>query len=305
MSKPSSQSTPQGSAHSTPVKPKQSKQNDGTPVKIDIIINYIKCQDEVRVVYVSGLVFDLVHNDEHTSSNDIIDMFCNEYESIHKVNLPVPSGPTNYREMFLRAAGYNSEENLQKLKYPRCVAYHLETGAIDISKFTHGSDYVSRRFPTTLIQAPNIKNSNANEFNQDLKEKFEVVLRKLKSTEFLISAKSNLNRRRIQYVFNESVVDVTEHPTSHEYQQMRLLLACTFAIKQKELNRMVSSSVFKEDVEESSSVPLITLKRNPEVQDPVLVDLKSSMDIQETKDSPKRVSDSLVTTCTKVSKTKK
>jgi hypothetical protein len=43
---------------------------------------------------------------------------------------------------------------------------------------------------------------------------------------------------------------------------MRLLLACTTAIKQKELNKMVSSPIDHEEVEDS--VPLVTIKRNSE-----------------------------------------
>jgi hypothetical protein len=227
-----------------------------------MFINYFVHKDECYVIYVSGNVFDCLSEDKSISSNEIIDNFCKDYESIHKVHLPIPNGPTNYRQLFLRAGGYDSEENLQKLRYPRCVTSHLEGGSMDLSKFVFGNDYVSRRFPTIIIHVPNIKKSNAPEFRLGLKEKFELLLKKLKKNEFLISAKSNLNERRINYVFYESIVDVTEHPNSHEYKNMRLLLACTSAIKQKELNKMVSSPIDHEEVEDS--VPLVTIKRNSE-----------------------------------------
>ena len=235
------------------------KKNDGTPVEIPVYINYVKCKDRHYVIYVSGLVFDMVVNDEYVSSNEIIDMFCDQYESIHKVNLPMPNGATNYRQIFLRSGGYDTEENLQLLKYPKFVTFHLEGGPMDIAKFYSGTDYVSRRYPLTIIHVPNIMNSNADEFNLDLKDKFEVLLQKLKNNQFLISAKSNLNRRVIKYVFYESIIDVTAYPNSHEYKQMRLLVACCASIKQKELNK-VNSSIVKEEIEDS--VPLVTLKRN-------------------------------------------
>jgi hypothetical protein len=80
-----------------------------------MFINYFVHKDECYVIYVSGNVFDCLSEDKSISSNEIIDNFCKDYESIHKVHLPIPNGPTNYRQLFLRAGGYDSEENLQKL----------------------------------------------------------------------------------------------------------------------------------------------------------------------------------------------
>jgi hypothetical protein len=292
VSKPSSENTPQGSVESTPVKKKySSNKNDSTPVDIPVYVNYVKCKGRCYVIYVSGLVFDNVKNDDTISSNELIDIWCDDYESIHKVNLPMPNGPTNYRQLFLRNGGYDTDGNLQLLKYPKFVTFHLEGGNMDIAKFTLGTDYVSRRYPLTMIHLPNLKNSNAPEFNLDLKDKFEVLLQKLKKNQFLISAKSNLNKRMINYVFYESIIDVTEFPNSHEFKQMRLLLACCAAIKQKELNKMVNSSFVKEEIEDTNSVPLVTLKRNSDetLKSSVQMDIDSTLN-DESNDVAKETS---------------
>ena len=59
----------------------------------------------------------------------------------------------------------------------------------------------------------------------------------LNAKQFKFSAKGDLGKKLIEYDVLETKLDLTAWPTSKEYKQMRLLLACANAIKLKEHKR--------------------------------------------------------------------
>ena len=52
--------------------------------------------------------------------------------------------------------------------------------------------------------------------------------------QFKFTSKGTLSGRKINYIFHETEVDVTDHVDSKEYKQMRLLVACCHSVKEKE-----------------------------------------------------------------------
>jgi len=231
-------------------------------INVDVLVTYWMVDDKDHMVTMAGLCFDHNISDVSSNSNHLIEQFIEEHESIHKVHLPMPKDAgADYRKMFLAGAGYDTPENLSLLTYARCITHNPTVGDIDAIKFKYNTDVCNRRFPGYFINVPNFNNSNADEFNQPLRAKFEILLRILKETQFTFSSKGNLKNRKINYVFHEAENDLTNYRTSKEYKQLKLLLACAISIKQNKLNRMALSPQKIESINDAEVVPLKSINR--------------------------------------------
>jgi hypothetical protein len=218
------------------------------------------------MVTLSGLLFDGTKDDPTFSSSDIIESFVDKYESIHKLNLPMPNhAGIDYRRIFLKNTGFDTDDNYALLTYSRCISFNPDVGEMDITSFTQVTDKVNKRFPWYFIHQNNIANSNADEHNQNLFDKFQVLLRTLKSTHFICSSKGNLNGRTIDYVYHEAENDVTNHRDSKEYKQLKLLLAACQVLKEKEMHRIQLPPKETPD-HQLECIPLKSLKRSFDCQ---------------------------------------
>jgi hypothetical protein len=92
------------------------------------------------------------------------------------------------------------------------------------------------------------------------------LLRDIAEKEFQFSSKGELGKKRIEYVIYEARADLTNHPESKEYKQVKLLLACVDSIKEKEHKR---SSEFSPNAnvtkvaEDIPEVPFEVVYRTP------------------------------------------
>ena len=214
------------------------------------------------MVTASGFLFDGTKDDPTFSSSDIIESFVDKYESIHKLNLPIPNhSGTDYRRIFLKNTGFDTDDNYALLTYSRCISFNPDVGDMDVTSFTQGSDKVNRRFPWYFVHQNNLANSNADEHSKNLFDKFQVLLKTLRSTHFICSSKGNLNGRTIEYVYHEAENDVTNHRDSREYKQLKLLLAACQVLKERDLQRLGNSPT-KVTLNESECIPLKSLKRS-------------------------------------------
>jgi hypothetical protein len=251
---------------STPTKSKSpfngnNTTNNHVPIKVDVFITYWILNQRTLMVTASGFLFDGTKDDPTFSSSDIIESFIDKYESIHKLNLPMPNhSGTDYRRIFLKNTGFDTDDNYALLTYSRCISFNPDVGDMDVTSFTQGSDKVNKRFPWYFVHQNNLANSNADEHSENLFDKFQVLLRTLKSTHFICSSKGNLNGRSIEYVYHEAENDVTNHRDSREYKQLKLLLAACQILKEKEIHRLGNSPT-KITVDQSESIPLKSLKR--------------------------------------------
>jgi len=254
-------SLPQESTPTTPVK-KASKgiTSSSSPVNVDVLVNFTKYKKKTYVVSVSGLCFDTLLTDDTMSSHDVVDGFAADYESFYKCILPIPKD-INYRKLFLNKAGFDTEENLALLSYLRHISYNPVVGDIDVATFKLDGTAVNRRFPFYFVHINNVHNSNADEHSLDLGTKVHLLLASLKKMQFKFTSKGPLSGRRVNYIYHETEVDVTEHVESREYKQMRLLLACCHSIKEKEKNKRPENLTVKED-KEISVVPLTSIVRS-------------------------------------------
>ena len=216
----------------------------------------------------SGFCFDIDVTDENYSSSDLIDDFVARYESIHKACLPPQrDGGKDYRTIFLEGAGYFNTDNLKLLTYPRCVSTNPQHGSMDITKFKVNNDVVNRRYPGYFIKVGNLLNSNESEHSRDLSDKMNDLINLLNAKQFKFSAKGELGKKLIEYEILETKLDLTNWPTSKEYKQMRLLLACANAIKLKEYKRGSVTSPVKSPQDEDDNhdevvVPIAIFNRN-------------------------------------------
>jgi hypothetical protein len=93
---------------STPTKSKSpfngnNTTNNHVPIKVDVFITYWILNQKTLMVTASGFLFDGTKDDPTFSSSDIIESFVDKYESIHKLNLPMPNhSGTDYRRIFLK-----------------------------------------------------------------------------------------------------------------------------------------------------------------------------------------------------------
>ena len=156
---------------------------------------------------------------------------------------------------------FDTEENLALLAYCRHISYNPVVGDIDVGTFKVENAAVNRRFPFYLVHINNVHNSNAREHSLDLAVKVQTLLDSLKKMQFKFTSKGTLSGRKINYIFHETEVDVTDHVDSKEYKQMRLLVACCHSIKEKEKYKKPDASPPKEN-DEVSVVPLKTIVRS-------------------------------------------
>jgi hypothetical protein len=81
------------------------------------------------MVTLSGLLFDGTKDDPTFSSSDIIESFVDKYESIHKLNLPMPNhAGIDYRRIFLKNTGFDTDDNYALLTYSRCISFNPDVG---------------------------------------------------------------------------------------------------------------------------------------------------------------------------------
>jgi hypothetical protein len=219
------------------------------------------------MVVVSGLTFDQEVNNPNFSTNDMLDEFGRRHDSVHKCSLPMPKDSgKDFRKSFLEAGGYNTSENYELLTYLKCVSYHNVKGNMDVLKFKHNNEWVNRRFPTYFIDVRNKFHSNADEFDIDLSVKVQHLLKDIADKNFQFSSKGELGKKRIEYEVFEARADLINHPDSKEYKQVKLLLACVDAIKEREHKRSSEFSPHANHVkieEDIPDVPFEVICRTP------------------------------------------
>jgi hypothetical protein len=128
---------------------------------------------------------------------------------------------------------------------------------MDILKFKHNYFWVNRRFPTYFVDVRNKFNSSADEFDTDLSVKVQGLLKDITEKDFQFSSKGAIGKKRIEYDIYEARADLINHCESREYKQVRLLLACVEAIKEREHKR--SSAL----AQETSDVTFESINRTP------------------------------------------
>jgi hypothetical protein len=74
--------------------------------------------------------------------------------------MPNHSG-TDYRRIFLKYTGFDTDDNYALLTYSRCISFNPDVGDMDVTSFTQGSDKVNKRFPWYFVHQNNLANSNA------------------------------------------------------------------------------------------------------------------------------------------------
>ena len=272
-----------------------------TPVDVSVYVNYIIKSDLCYQVSWSGFCFDTLVTDDTVSSADVIDSFASEHESFWKCCLPPPKdAANNYREMFLKKAGFNSDKNLRALAYCRYVSFNPVVGDMDVTVLKIDGAAVNRRYPINFVHLPNVNKSNASEFSTDLKVKAKALIEILRKMEFKFTSKGPLGGRKVNYVFRETDVDVSLHPTSREFEQMKLLIACCVGIKDKEKSKRLESPVSK-DFEVESVVPLtpLTESLSPPLT-PGISDNLKTMQVEENSSSKKTLFDDVVVDSSKV-----
>jgi hypothetical protein len=143
------------------------------------------------------------------------------------------------------------------------MSFDSDIGNIDLLKIKIDSDVIKRRFPSYFVLKPDLTGKRDNMSTQTVIPLFYELLDDLKKNTFMLSSnKDELNGRRLQYLIHASEVDLTNHVSSDEFKQVKLLLYCVDFNTKSEFRKGEESKLSSPDREESTIIPTKKIDTN-------------------------------------------